>query len=167
MERYWTESTKQLQKTMKQTLSIKQLACQNLQTRIDRSSRSQIFFKIGVLKNFAKFTRKQPCWSLFLITLQVWKPATLLKGDPTPVFSCEYGEFLRKAVFIEYLWWLRLNRRFCLYRKCLFSPSPLPVKKIIKQDNCIPQWCHYYGLLILYSVTKIECLRAVIKDFKF
>ena len=29
-----------------------------------RSSRSQIFFKIGVLKNFAIFARKHLCWSL-------------------------------------------------------------------------------------------------------
>ena len=31
-----------------------------------RSSRSQMFFKIGVLKNLANFTGKQLCWSLFL-----------------------------------------------------------------------------------------------------
>ena len=148
---------------MKQTLSIKQLACQNLQTRIDRSSRSQIFFKIGVLKNFAKFTRKQPCWSLFLITLQVWKPATLLKGDSnTGVF----------------LWIWRIFKKSCFYRIPLMATSQqtillvsemsifyltLTCKKIIKQDICILQWCHYYGLLIWYSVTKNECLRAVTK----
>ena len=32
-----------------------------------RSSRSQIFFKIGVIKNFINFTGKHLCWSLFLI----------------------------------------------------------------------------------------------------
>ena len=37
----------------------------------NRSSRSQMFFKIGALKNFASFTRKHPCWSLFLIKLHV------------------------------------------------------------------------------------------------
>ena len=31
---------------------------------IIRNSRSQMFFKIGVLKNFAVFTGKRPCWSL-------------------------------------------------------------------------------------------------------
>ena len=148
---------------MKQTLSIKQLACQNLQTRIDRSSRSQIFFKIGVLKKFAKFTRKLPCWSLFLITLQAWKPAILLKGDSnTGVF----------------LWIWRIFKKSCFYRIPLMATSQqtillvsemsifsltLTCKKIIKQDICILQWCHYYGLLIWYSVTKNECLRAVIK----
>ena len=32
-----------------------------------RSSRSQIFFKIGIIKNFVNFTGKHLCWSLFLI----------------------------------------------------------------------------------------------------
>ena len=35
-----------------------------------RSSCSQIFFKISVLKNFANFTGEHVCWSLFLIKLQ-------------------------------------------------------------------------------------------------
>ena len=35
-----------------------------------RSSRSQTFFKIDVLINFAIFTRKHSYWSLFLIKLQ-------------------------------------------------------------------------------------------------
>ena len=35
-----------------------------------RSSRSQMFFKIGVLKNFAIFTGRHLFWSLFLIKLQ-------------------------------------------------------------------------------------------------
>ena len=39
-------------------------------TSIFRSSRSQKFFEIGVLKNFAIFTRKQMCQSLFLTKLQ-------------------------------------------------------------------------------------------------
>ena len=32
-----------------------------------RSSRTQIFFKTGVIRNFAIFTGKHLCWSLFLI----------------------------------------------------------------------------------------------------
>ena len=46
-----------------------------------RSSLSQMFFKIAVLKNFANFTGRQLCWSLFLITFQALIPATLLKRD--------------------------------------------------------------------------------------
>ena len=37
--------------------------------RNGRSSRLQMFFKIGVLKNFAIFTGKHLCWNLFLIML--------------------------------------------------------------------------------------------------
>ena len=35
-----------------------------------RSSRLQIFLKIGILKSFANFTGKHLCWSLFLKNLQ-------------------------------------------------------------------------------------------------
>ena len=46
-----------------------------------RSNRSQIFFKIGVLKNFAIFTWKHLHWSLFIIKFQ----ANLIVGTPTPL----------------------------------------------------------------------------------
>ena len=46
-----------------------------------RGSRSQMFFKIGVLKNLASFTGKRQCWGLFLIKLQVLRSATLSKSD--------------------------------------------------------------------------------------
>ena len=47
----------------------------------DRSSRFQSFFKIGVLKSFAIFKEKHLSWSLFLIKLQAFTHATLLKRD--------------------------------------------------------------------------------------
>ena len=66
---------------------------------IVRSSRSQMFFKIGVFKNFAIFKGKHLCRSLFLIKLQPWRPATLLKRDSTQVFSCEYCEIFKNTFF--------------------------------------------------------------------
>ena len=39
-----------------------------------------MFFEIGVLRNFAIFTEKHLCWSLFLIKLLAFQ-ATLLKRD--------------------------------------------------------------------------------------
>ena len=42
-----------------------------------RSSRSQVFFKIGTLKNFAILTGKHLCWSVFFNKVAVF--ATLLK----------------------------------------------------------------------------------------
>ena len=56
----------------------------------NRSSLSQMFFKISVLKNFANFIGKHQYWSIFLTKLLAWRPATLLKKEtPTQVFSCE------------------------------------------------------------------------------
>ena len=62
-----------------------------------KSSRSQMIFKIDVLKNFTKLTRQKLCWSLFLIKLQALRPATLSKRDSmeismetlTQLFSCQ------------------------------------------------------------------------------
>ena len=39
----------------------------------------EIFCEKSALKNFANFAGKYLCWSLFLITLLVFRPATLLK----------------------------------------------------------------------------------------
>ena len=39
-----------------------------------RSSRQQMFYKTGVPKIFAKFTRKRRYWSLFLVKLQAFMP---------------------------------------------------------------------------------------------
>ena len=46
-----------------------------------RSSRLQMFFKIGRLKYFANFTGKHLCWSLFSIKSQAFRPGTPLKRD--------------------------------------------------------------------------------------
>ena len=44
------------------------------------------------------------CWSLFLIKLQLWEPATLLKKAPTQVFSCEICKLFKNNYFEEHLW---------------------------------------------------------------
>ena len=46
-----------------------------------RSSCPEVFCKKGVLKNFAKFSGKHLCQSLFLNKFAGLKPATLLKKD--------------------------------------------------------------------------------------
>ena len=48
---------------------------------IIRSSCSQMFSKIGALKKFAIFTGKHLCWSLFLINLLDFRPATFFIRD--------------------------------------------------------------------------------------
>ena len=55
-----------------------------------KSSRWQMLFKIGVLKNFAIFMEKDLCWSLLLIKLQAFR-----------CFPVNIAKFLRAAVFVE------------------------------------------------------------------
>ena len=57
----------------------------------------------GVLKNFANFTGKHLCWSHFLIKLQAWGSATLLKRDSnTDVFLWNKQNFTN-TYFKEHL----------------------------------------------------------------
>ena len=67
--------------------SAKQSCCYD--GKNDKSSRLQIFFKVGVLKIFANFTGKHLCWSL----------ASLLKKTPTQVFSCEIYKNFKNNFF--------------------------------------------------------------------
>ena len=54
----------------------------------------ELFCKKGVLRNFANFTGKHLCWSLFLIELQTFRPAALLKIDSnTDVFLWNLQNF--------------------------------------------------------------------------
>ena len=69
-----------------------------------RRNRSQKFFKIYVLKNFAMLTEKHLCWCLFLIKLHA-----LERDSNIHFFSCEYCEVFKKRFFIEHLWWLFLT----------------------------------------------------------
>ena len=52
---------------------------------------ADMFFEIGVLKNFAIFKGKHLCWSLFLINI------------------VNIAKYLRTALFIKHLRWLLLK----------------------------------------------------------
>ena len=62
-----------------------------------------MFCKKGVLKNLANFTGKHLCWSLFLIKLQVFRPATLSKRDSHTVIFLWNLQNLKNTYFEEYL----------------------------------------------------------------
>ena len=51
-----------------------------------------------------KIHRKSLCGSLFLIKLQFWGPATLLKKTPTQVPSCEICSLFKNNYFEEHQW---------------------------------------------------------------
>ena len=54
------------------------------------SSRPKVLFKKGVLENFAKFTAKHHCRSLFFNKLQAQACNFIKKETPTQLFSCEF-----------------------------------------------------------------------------
>ena len=77
-----------------------------------RSSHPEVFCqKKDVLKNFAKFTEKHFCHSLFLNKVAGWKPETfssshwrcsvkqgvLKKVTPTKVFPCEFCKLFKNS----------------------------------------------------------------------
>ena len=59
-------------------------------------------FKVGVLKNFANFTGKHLCWRLFLIKLQAFRPATLLKRDSNTGVFQKICKIFKNIFFTEY-----------------------------------------------------------------
>ena len=63
---------------------------------MDRSSHLQMFFKIGVFRYFAIFTRKHLCWSLFLIKRLKKR---LYKETPNECFPVNIAKSLRTAFF--------------------------------------------------------------------
>ena len=72
-----------------------------------RGSRPEVFCKKGVLRNFAKFTGKELCRSLFFNKVAGLRPATLLKRDSgTSVFlwilwNTFFKEHLRTTASIQ------------------------------------------------------------------
>ena len=70
-----------------------------------RSSRSQMFFKIGVLGNIVNFTGKHLYSSHFLI-----KACNFIKKRLRDrCFPVNFAKFLRTPFFTEHLQWLLLN----------------------------------------------------------
>ena len=74
-----------------------------------RRGRPEVFFKKGVLTNFAKFTGKHLCHSFFFHKVANLRPATLLKMRLWHrCFTVNFAKFLRTSFFTEHLQWLLL-----------------------------------------------------------
>ena len=73
-----------------------------------RNSRPEVFCKKGVLRNFAKFTGKHLCHSLYFNEV-AGLPATFLKKWLWHrCFPVSFEKFLITPFFTEHLWWLLL-----------------------------------------------------------
>ena len=78
-----------------------------------RSSRSDVFCEKGVLRNFAEFTGKHLCHSLFFNKVAGGACNFIKKETLAQMFSCEFCEISKNTFFTEHLRWLLLE-------KCLF-----------------------------------------------
>ena len=88
----------------------------------------ELFCKKGVLRNFANFTGKHLCWSLFLIELQTFKPAALFKRDSNTDFSLILKTRFVLKIFkllpwlfghVKALRWLAVKIKLVFYRLIL------------------------------------------------
>ena len=71
---------------------------------IIRQQPPKLFYKKTVPNNFAKFTGKHMYWSLFLIKVHVWRPATLLKRLWHRCFPVNSARSFKSNFFSEHLW---------------------------------------------------------------
>ena len=79
---------------------------------IARSSRPDVSCKRGVLRNFAKLTRKHLRQRFFFNKVAGLSPQAcnfITKESLAQVFSYEFYEISKTPIFIEHLWWLLLN----------------------------------------------------------
>ena len=82
---------------------------------------SEVFCKKSVLKNFAKFTEKHLCQSLFFNKVAGLRPATLLKKRLWHrCFSVNFAKFLRTPFLTEHLRWLLLNSEISYQQNLVF-----------------------------------------------
>ena len=110
-----------------------------------RSSRSQIFFKIRALKNFATFTGKHLCWPL-----QVFFYRT-----PTGAAS----RFLRQQIlFFSWIWYILLTvARFLLRTplKTRLKPKKQPLD-LFSKKGAFRNFTNFTGKHLYWSLLLIE-----------
>ena len=81
-----------------------------IKPQYSRSSRPEVFYKQSVLRNFAKFTEKHLCQSLFFNKVAGLRPAALLKKRLWHrCIPVNIARFLRTPFLTEHLWWLLLR----------------------------------------------------------
>ena len=105
----------------------------------DRSSLPEVFCKKGVLRNFAKFTGKHLCQSLFF-NFNFINLTLLKKRLWHRCFPVNFAKFLRRPFLTEHLRWLLLER----------------VSKIL-----CPMWSNYVEVIRLqFLVIRFVCYPA-------
>ena len=115
-----------------------------------RSSLPEVFSEKVVLKNFAKFTVKKLCKSLFFLKVAGFRPASLLKKTLAYVLSCEFCKISKNTFFKEDLRWLLLH---VLRKQCSIKIVGL-LKKAVPQNNCSSVAVKIVYFCIMEAVTR-------------
>ena len=88
---------------------------------VDRSSRLEVFWQKGILKNFAKFTGKHLYGSLFFDKVTACNCNFIKKGDSINLFSCEFCEIFKEHLFYR----TSANGCFCTDWKHFLFPQKI------------------------------------------
>ena len=108
----------------------------------------------GVFRNFAKFTGKQLCQSIFFNKVAGLRHATLLKKETlAQVFSFEFYEISKNTFYTEHLSVTASIHSVMLLLMCLLQQSFLQTRKIIVILHSAPcKTVHFASFLyFLYS----------------
>ena len=106
--------------------------------RKTRSSRSEVFCKRGVLRNFAKFTRKHLCQSLFL--MRPTEACNFIKKETlAQVISHEFCKISKSICFTEHFPWLLLKHQYIITISIFSIISRIPIENrvVMKVFNYI------------------------------
>ena len=108
---YWLKHWLNIEYVIKNGDHISALTNKNkLQLQMVRSRRPEVFYKKGVLRNFAKFTGKHLCQSLFFNKVAGLRPGALLKKRLWHrCFLVNFVKFLRLLFLTEHPRWLLLD----------------------------------------------------------
>ena len=94
--------------------------------RVDvRSSHRRCYVRKGVLRNFAKFTGKNLCQSLFFNKV----PGFIKRETLAQVFSCQFCEISKNTFFREHLRVTASKLFSCLWRRLKNWPK---IKQLIR-----------------------------------
>ena len=122
-----------------------------------RSSYRHMFFKIGVIKNFAIFTGKHLCWSLFLIKFQTWRQATLLKRDSnTCVFLCTLRNFQEHLFHKKIIWMTASGSADGLRNNCFENLQEITMITSWRKANFVLGKLRIFSECIFFRVPMVE-----------
>ena len=123
-------------------------------------SSQEVFYK-GDFRNFAKFTGKHLCQSLFFNKVAGLRPKTcniIKKETLARVFSCEFCKISENTFFTEHLW---TTASFLFNFNMNVSGSGM-WKRVISGEKRNLQMCSNSSITYLFSM-RVENLSGVLK----